>query len=364
MAHEDDHFQRIFERQQQRFDELEARIASPGFYDDPKAAAAVTREHGHLSRLIELWNQLQSRRGQLAETRALAEGGDEDFKAMAEEELPRLGQEIEELERQVRYALLPPDPTGERDAILEIRAGTGGDEASLFAADLLRMYSRYAEEHRWKLEPLESSPSEVGGFREVVVKVTGEQVFRFLKYESGVHRVQRVPTTETQGRIHTSTATVAVLPEAEEVDVELKPEELRIDVCRAGGPGGQGVNTTDSAVQVMHIPTGILVKCQDGRSQHKNKERALSILRARLLEQKQREEAATYSEHRRSLIGSGGREEKIRTYNFPQNRITDHRINLTLYNLEEVIQGRLEPLVGKLQESEMEDRLQELRSAP
>ena len=361
MAQDDDHFQRIFDRQQRRFEELESRIASPGFYDDPKAAATVTREHGHLSRLIELWQNLQSNRQQLAETRELTGSDDAEFKTMAQEELPRLEENVERLEREVQFALLPPDPTGDRDAILEIRAGTGGDEASLFAADLLRMYTRYAEEHRWKLEPLEASLSEVGGFREVVVKVTGEQVFRFLKYESGVHRVQRVPSTETQGRIHTSTATVAVLPEAEEVDVQIKPEELRIDVCRAGGPGGQGVNTTDSAVQVLHIPSGILVKCQDGRSQHKNKERALEILRARLLEQKQREEAENYSEHRRSLIGSGGREEKIRTYNFPQNRITDHRINLTLYNLEEVVQGRLEPLITKLQESEMEDRLQELR---
>ena len=361
MAQDDDHFQRIFERQQRRFEELESRIASPGFYDDPMAAATVTREHGHLSRLIELWQNLQSNREQLAETRELTGSDDEEFKTMAQEELPRLEEHVDRLEREVRFALLPPDPTGDRDAILEIRAGTGGDEASLFAADLLRMYTRYAEEHRWKLEPLDSSPSEVGGLREVVVKVTGEQVFRFLKYESGVHRVQRVPATEAQGRIHTSTATVAVLPEAEEVDVQLRAEDLRIDVCRAGGPGGQGVNTTDSAVQVLHLPTGILVKCQDGRSQHKNKERALSILRARLLEQKQREEAASYSEHRRSLIGSGGREEKIRTYNFPQNRVTDHRINLTLYNLEEAMQGGIEPLVTKLQEAEMEERLRELQ---
>lgn len=363
MLHDVDSYQRIFHRQQRRFEELEAQIGSPGFYDDPAKAAAVTREHSHLARLIELWRSLESTRSQLAETEQLAsaEAEDDELRAMAEEERPRLLERLERLQREVRFALLPPDPAGDRDAILEIRAGTGGDEASLFAADLLRMYSRYAEGHRWRLEPLDSSSSEVGGLREVVVKVTGEQVFRFLKYESGVHRVQRVPATEAQGRIHTSTATVAVLPEAEEVDVQLRPEDLRIDVCRAGGPGGQGVNTTDSAVQVLHIPSGILVKCQEGRSQHKNKDRALQILRARLLEQKQREEAASYSEHRRSLIGSGGREEKIRTYNFPQNRITDHRINLTLYNLEEVVEGGLAPLIEKLQESEMEDRLRELQ---
>ncbi len=229
----------------------------------------------------------------------------------------------------------------------------------LFAADLFRMYTRYAETRGWKIEPLESSPSDAGGFKEIIFKVSGEDVFRTLKYESGVHRVQRVPATEAQGRIHTSTATVAVLPEAEEVDFELKPDEVRIEVCRAGGHGGQGVNTTDSAVQVMHIPTGMIVRCQDGRSQLKNKEKALTILRSRLLEKKQQEEAAKYSAHRKSLIGSGDREEKIRTYNFPQNRVTDHRIEVTLYNLDQFIEGRLQEMVDKLQASEIHDRLAE-----
>jgi len=221
------------------------------------------------------------------------------------------------------------------------------------------MYGRFAETHGFKIEPLESSPSELGGLREVIFKVSGPQVFRTLRYESGVHRVQRVPATETQGRIHTSTATVAVLPEAEEVDFELKPDELRIEVCRAGGPGGQGVNTTDSAVQVMHIPTGTIVRCQDGRSQQKNKDKALRILRSRLLEKKQREEAEKYAAHRKSQIGTGGREEKIRTYNYPQNRITDHRIELTLYNLDTFVEGNIGSMIEALQASDMEERLKE-----
>ncbi|NRB43931.1 MAG: peptide chain release factor 1, partial [Verrucomicrobiales bacterium] len=265
----------------------------------------------------------------------------------------------ERLELEIQYSLLPQDKTEDRDAIVEIRAGTGGDEASLFAGDLFRMYQRFSELSGWKIEPLESSPSEVGGFKEVTVKVCGDEVFRRLKYESGVHRVQRVPETETQGRIHTSTATVAVMPEAEDVDIELKPDELNIQATRSGGPGGQHVNTTDSCIQVTHLPTGIMVRCQDGRSQTKNKEKALTILRSKLLEAKQREEAEKYSEQRRNLIGSGGREEKIRTYNFPQNRVTDHRIGLTLHNLEGVLTGQVEELVEALQASEMAERLQE-----
>jgi peptide chain release factor 1 len=242
---------------------------------------------------------------------------------------------------------------------MEIRAGTGGNEAGLFAADLYRMYSRYAEARGFKIEELEGSGSELGGFKEIIFKISGLSVFRVLRYESGVHRVQRVPLTEAQGRIHTSTATVAVLPEAEDVDIEIRPEDIRIEVSRAGGPGGQGVNTTDSAVQVLHIPTGKIVRCQDGRSQQKNKEKALAILRSRLLEEKQLEEAEKYSAHRRSLIGSGGREEKIRTYNFPQNRVTDHRIGLTLYNLDLFMEGQLDEMVNALQASDMEQRLKE-----
>ena len=249
----------------------------------------------------------------------------------------------------MQFALLPPDPNEDRDAIVEIRAGTGGDEAALFAADLYRMYTRFAEAHGLKIEPLESARRTRRAARKSSSRSAATSVFRTLRYESGVHRVQRVPATEAQGRIHTSTATVAVLPEAEEVDLELKPDELRIEVCRAGGPGGQGVNTTDSAVQVMHIPTGTIVRCQDGRSQQKNKEKALTILRSRLLEKKQREEAEKYAAHRKSQVGTGDREEKIRTYNFPQNRVTDHRIELTLYNLDRFLEGDIGEMIDALQ---------------
>lgn len=290
----------------------------------------------------------------------MSNSSDAELAAMAAEEIPVLEKRLAKLEESVQFAILPPDPLEGRDALIEIRAGTGGDEASLFAADLLRMYSRFAETKGWKVEPLESSPSEVGGFKEVVVKISGEDVFRVLKYESGVHRVQRVPATEAQGRIHTSTATVAVLPEAEDVDVELKPDDVRIEVCRSSGAGGQGVNTTDSAVQVLHIPSGMIVRCQDGRSQIKNKEKALSILRARLLEKKQQEEAAKYSAHRRNLIGSGGREEKIRTYNYPQNRVTDHRIEETMYNLTGFMEGKIEDFTNLLLASDLHERLAEV----
>ena len=337
-------------------------MAQDGFFDDPRAAGELTKEYNRLKSLLENWEALSKAKNDLAENTELAKSGDPEMAEMAADEIPSLETLITDLENRVQYALLPHDPTEDRDAIVEIRAGTGGDEASLFAGDLYRMYQRYAEQRGWKTESVEASPSEVGGFKEVVFKITGEEVFRFLKYESGVHRVQRVPSTETQGRIHTSTATVAVLPEAEEVDVELKPEELHIQATRSGGPGGQHVNTTDSAVQITHLPTGIMVKCQDGRSQGKNKEKALQILRAKLLEAKIREEAEKYSSHRRNLIGSGGREEKIRTYNFPQNRLTDHRVNLTLYNLDQVVAGELAGVVEALQASEMEDRLAELEA--
>jgi peptide chain release factor 1 len=355
-------YSQLIERKRLRLPELESNMAQDGFFDDPRAAGELTREYNRLKNLLDDWEALAKARIDLADNLELAKAGDVEMAEMAAEEIPALEKLITELESRVQYALLPHDPTEDRDAIVEIRAGTGGDEASLFAGDLYRMYQRYAEQRGWKTEPVEASPSEVGGFKEVVFKVTGEEVFRFLKYESGVHRVQRVPSTETQGRIHTSTATVAVLPEAEEVDVELKPDELHIQATRSGGPGGQHVNTTDSAVQITHLPTGIMVKCQDGRSQGKNKEKALQILRAKLLEAKIREESEKYSAHRKNLIGSGGREEKIRTYNYPQNRLTDHRVNLTLYNLDQVVTGELAGVIEVLQASEMEDRLAELEA--
>ncbi len=350
-------YTKLIEKHALRFRELEEAVASPNLYDDPQKARDILREHRREKELLEAWAAYKKTLDDLAGNRELAAGDDAEMAEMAAAELPELEAKAVAQERHVQALLLPPDANEERDAIMEIRAGTGGTEAALFAADLHRMYLRYAERSGLKVEALESSPSDLGGFKEVIFKVSGEGVFRRLRYESGVHRVQRVPATEAQGRIHTSTATVAVLPEAQEVDFELKPEDLRIEVCRAGGPGGQGVNTTDSAVQVLHIPTGKIVRCQDGRSQQKNKEKALAILRSRLLEEKQREEAEKYAAQRKSQVGSGGREEKIRTYNFPQNRLTDHRIGLTLYNLDLAMDGELDEMIQALQAADLEERL-------
>ncbi len=353
------HFDLLIQRKRERFQQLERDIADPALFANRKRAGEIMREHSSTKELLAKWNELAAARTQLSDNRELANSTDPDLAHMAQEEIPQLEQRVAALEREVQIALLPADENENRDAIIEIRAGTGGSEAAIFAADLYRMYNRYAEAAGLKIEDMDSSQSELGGLKEVIFKVSGESVFRKLRYESGVHRVQRVPATEAQGRIHTSTATVAVLPEAEDVDLELKPEELRIEVSRAGGPGGQGVNTTDSAVQVLHIPSGTIVRCQDGRSQIKNKERALSILRARLLERKQHEEAEKYSAQRRGQIGTGGREEKIRTYNFPQNRVTDHRIGLTLYNLDRFIEGDLEEMINALQAADLAERLKE-----
>lgn len=343
-----------------RFADLEDIIGRPNFYDDAKKAGEMLREHRSLQSLLTHWDAFEKTQAELAENREMAKSQeDKELAEMAAAEIPVLEQRLVDLEKAVQEAILPPDPLEGRDIILEIRAGTGGDEASLFAADLLRMYTRYAETKGWKIEQLDSSPSDVGGFKEIIAKISGEDVYRVMKYESGVHRVQRVPATEAQGRIHTSAATVAVLPEAEEVDFELKPDEVRIEVCRSSGAGGQGVNTTDSAVQVLHIPTGTIVRCQDGRSQIKNKEKALNILRSRLLEKKQQEEAAKYSANRKSLIGGGGREEKIRTYNYPQNRVTDHRIEMTLYNLDQFVEGKISDMLQALLASDLKERLAE-----
>jgi len=335
----------LIQLKRKRFEQLEHDIAGPALFSNRRRASEMMREHANIKQVLAKWDELEVARKQLDDNRELATSRDVEIAAMADDEIPELEKRVADLERDVQIALLPSDENEERDAIVEIRAGTGGSEA--------------AESAGLKTEDLESSPSELGGLKEAIFRVSGESVFRKLRYESGVHRVQRVPATEAQGRIHTSTATVAVLPEAEDVDVELKPEDLRIEVSRAGGPGGQGVNTTDSAVQVLHIPTGMMVRCQDGRSQIKNKERAISILRARLLERNQREEAEKYSAQRRGQIGTGGREEKIRTYNFPQNRITDHRIGLTLHNLDRMIDGDLDELIGALQAADVAERLRE-----
>lgn len=356
-------FEPLIERIRERFSELEVIVTDSNLFANPQRAREYLQEHARLRSVLEKWDELVKARRELSESQSLASSDDPEIREMAQAEVEELSKHVPNLEFETQVLLLPPEGTEDRDAIMEIRAGTGGDEAAIFAGDLLRMYSRFAERSGLKLELLESSPSDMGGFREVVFKVSGKSVFSVLRYESGVHRVQRVPATEAQGRIHTSTATVAVLPEAEEVDIQIKPEDLRIEVCRAGGPGGQGVNTTDSAVQVLHIPTGKIVRCQDGRSQQKNKEKALKILRSRLLEEKQREEAEKYSSHRRELIGSGGREEKIRTYNFPQNRVTDHRIGLTLYSLDLFIDGDLEDTIQALRAADLHARMEEASTA-
>jgi peptide chain release factor 1 len=299
----------------------------------------------------------------LAENRTLlkTEPSDSELGQMAKEEVARLEGEEKRLARQIQFGILPPHSTDSRNTIIEIRAGAGGQESALFAADLYRMYTRYAEARGWKIENLDSNPSDLGGYKEIVFQVNGTDVFKRLKYESGVHRVQRVPATEAQGRIHTSTVTVAVLPEAQEVDIEIKPEDVEINVCRASGKGGQGVNTTDSAVQIQHKPSGLIVRCADERSQQKNKAKAMTVLRSRLLERKIAEENARYAAQRKEQVGTGERSEKIRTYNFPQNRVTDHRIELTLYNLANFIEGDLDPLVDPLIANDLEEKFAALK---
>ena len=349
----------LIDKKRRRFEELEEEISGGLVFDIAGRARNILREHARLKELAELWDAYQKIEQELEESQRLAASEDAEMAELASAEIPSLGKRLGQLEKDLQIALLPPEPGEDRDAIVEIRAGTGGTEAALFAADLYRMYSRFAEANRWKVEAMDSSQADLGGLKEIVFRLSGDSVFRKMRYESGVHRVQRVPATEAQGRIHTSTATVAVLPEAEEIDIELKMEDLRIEVCRSGGPGGQGVNTTDSAVQILHIPTGRIVRCQDGRSQQQNKERALQIMRSRLLEDKRRHEEEKYSAHRRSLIGGGGREEKIRTYNFPQNRVTDHRIGLTIYSLDRFIEGDIEEMIDSLQASDISQRLKE-----
>jgi peptide chain release factor 1 len=322
--------------------ELERLLSDPDLHKDQKRAVETTREHARLGRIIETWHRLETEERELDESRELAEHeADPELKSMAEEEVEGLTSRIERTQRELAVLLVPPDPLDAKNTIMEIRAGTGGDEASLFAADLYRMYSRYAESVGWKIEVLDRNETEVGGFKEITFSVSGNEVYSHLKYEGGVHRVQRIPSTESGGRIHTSAVTVAVLPEAEETDVTIRTEDLRIDVFRSSGPGGQSVNTTDSAVRVTHIPTGLVVSCQDEKSQHKNKAKALRVLKARLFELEDRKRKDALAETRRTMVGSGDRSERIRTYNFPQSRLTDHRINLTLYKLDAIIAGDL-----------------------
>jgi len=351
---------------QRRLDELDAQMRSPNFYTDARAASQVTREHQRLGLLLADHAALAKAHADIAEMRTLLRdaSGDAELRELAEAELPGLERRADELHAAVLRQMIPPEPTDSRNTVVEIRAGTGGEEAALFAATLTRMYQRYCEGRRWTIEPMGSSASERGGFREISFLVRGQDVYKQLKFESGVHRVQRIPSTEANGRIHTSTVTVAVLPEAEEVDLHIDPQDLEITVQRASGPGGQGVNTTDSAVRIIHKPTGLMVFCADGRSQIKNKASAMSVLRARLLQRKQDEEAAKYAAQRKSQIGTGDRSERVRTYNFPQNRLTDHRIGLTLYSLPQVIEGAIEPVVEALQKADLEQKLAELTGQP
>jgi peptide chain release factor 1 len=352
------------ERFEKRHAELESALSDPRVFDNPARAQELTREYARLKDLVSAGRRYLKTCADLEQSRALlaAEAPDSEMALMVAEEIARLEHDELALTRELHFGLVPPDPADSRNTIIEIRAGAGGQESALFAADLFRMYSRYAEARGWKTDPMDSSPSDLGGFKEVIFSVTGQDVYKRLKYESGVHRVQRVPATEASGRIHTSTVTVAVLPEAEEVDVEIKPEDLDITVCRASGPGGQGVNTTDSAVQILHKPSGLIVRCADERSQIKNRAKALKVLRARLLEQKVAEENAKYAAARKSQVGTGERNERIRTYNFPQNRVTDHRIELTLYNLPAIIEGEIDPLIDPLMNHDLEERLAALRT--
>lgn len=341
-------FQRIKDIEN-RYGELERLLSDPAVIANRAEYQKLSKEHADLTPLIETFRDYEKTGRQLEEAQQMLREGDEELRELAKEEIPTLKTKVEELEKRLTILLLPKDPNDEKNVILEIRAGTGGDEAGLFAADLFRMYARFAEMSGWRVEALSSSAaSGMGGFKEVIALIEGRGAYSRLKYESGVHRVQRVPVTEAQGRIHTSAVTVAVLPEAEEVEVQIDPNDIRVDVFRSGGHGGQSVNTTDSAVRVTHIPTGLVVSCQDEKSQLKNKAKALKVLRARLLDKMQAESDAQMSEARRKQVGSGDRSERIRTYNFPQGRVTDHRIGLTLYNLQAILDGDLQPVIDAL----------------
>lgn len=342
---------------------LEGRLSDPSLMENQNEYQAVVREHSHLSRLNELYRGFKDVEGEIDENTLILQDPDEDdeLKELAREENEELKERKENLENELKIFLLPKDPNDEKNIFLEIRAGTGGDEAALFVGDLFRMYSRFAENEGWRVETIDSSPQGIGGFKEIIALISGKSVYSKLKYESGVHRVQRVPETETQGRIHTSAVTVAILPEADEVELNIEMHELKFDVYRSSGPGGQSVNTTDSAVRVTHLPTGLVVICQDEKSQHKNKAKALTVLRARLLDQMEQEHHDKISQDRKSQVGSGDRSERIRTYNFPQGRLTDHRINLTLYKLESVINGKLDEVIFPLISHDQAEKLKKIQ---
>ena len=352
----------FIDRFQKRLAEVEAALGDPSVFNDQKKSQEMSREYNRLKALANLGEQYQSVETEMRENEGLiaSEPADSDIAQLAKEDQESLKHQFEALNSKLQIGIVPPDATDSRDTIVEIRAGAGGSESALFAADLFRMLHRYAELRHWKLEVMDSSPSDLGGFKEIIFSIKGEDVFKRLKYESGVHRVQRVPATETQGRVHTSTCTVAVLPEAEEVDVEIKPDDIEVSVCRASGPGGQGVNTTDSAVQIQHRESGLIVRCADGRSQQQNKIQAMTVLRSRLLERKIADEHAKYAAQRKAQVGTGERNERIRTYNFPQNRVTDHRIELTLYSLPSLIEGDMDSVIEPLMHHDLQSKLKEM----
>ena len=331
-----------------RFNEVEKHLSDPKIVNDRDAYREYVREHAELNRIVAAYRRYKQTLQDIEESQDLLKDGDPDIKDLARDEIAALSQKIEKIEIELKALLLPKDPNDEKNVIIEIRAGTGGEEAALFAGDLYRMYSRYAENRSWKIEVLTHHPTGVGGLKEIIAMIQGRGAYSVFKYESGTHRVQRVPTTETQGRIHTSAVTVAVLPEADEVEVDIEPSELKIDVYRSTGPGGQSVNTTDSAVRITHLPTGLVVTCQDEKSQHKNKLKAMKVLRARLLDQMVQEQNDKRSAERKTQVGTGDRSGRIRTYNFPQGRVTDHRIGLTLYKLEQILQGNLDEIIDNL----------------
>ncbi len=345
---------------EKRYEEINTLLAGPEVAANPKRLRELSKEHRDLQEAVNKYREYQTLRKNFEGAQLLArESDDRELLEMAEAEAAELQLRLPVLEEQLKLLLVPRDPNDDRNVIVEVRAGTGGDEAGLFAGELFRMYMRYAERHRWPLEIISSHQQGIGGFKEIIFQISTPGAFGKLKFEGGVHRVQRVPVTEQSGRIHTSAASVAVLPEAAEVDIEINPNDIRVDVFRSSGPGGQSVNTTDSAVRMTHIPTGLVVQCQDEKSQLKNKTKALRVLRARLLERKQAEERAKITQARRQMVGSGDRSDKIRTYNFPQNRVTDHRIGLTVYRLQDVMDGELDEFVEQLALAERTEKLQQ-----